>query len=138
MGELERRALGIDRRYLSLGVLPVGFDPPGLLWVAHVAVHSPCRVESVVSQFRFLDSHVHLAWVHCLCGFLAYDGTWNWNGVPLGLIVGIFHWVSCLSALIHRGCFGSRTWQSIPPDQRPVRTVKVVEQQAAPAGPQQA
>merc|ERR1712072_609036 len=39
--ELERRALGIDRRYLSLGVLPVGFDPPGLLWVAHVAVHSP-------------------------------------------------------------------------------------------------
>merc|ERR1712072_1320616 len=118
-GVITIMALGFDihlAMYQNFYLQMVALRVTNCLFGLLLFLTSGCRVESVVSQF----------------GFLAYDGTWNWNGVPLGLIVGIFHWVSCLSALIHRGCFGSRTWQSIPPDERP--TVKVVEQQQAPAG----
>ena len=53
---------------------------------------SGCRTEHVTNQFRFLDTHYHLAWFHCFCAFLAFDGGRLWNSVPLGLIVAIMHW----------------------------------------------
>ena len=47
---------------------------------------SGCRTEHVTRQFGFLDTHLHLAWFHCLSGFMVFDGS------LYGLIIAIFHW----------------------------------------------